>query len=351
MALKKIIRWHGEKDPIPLLYYKQIPGIEGVVTSLYNLPLGQIWPLEKLKMLKIQVEKIGLTLEVVDSFRIHEDIKLGKPTRDALIENYKVNIRNLAKLGIKLICYNFMPLFDWTRTEMEHQLPDGSNTLALKMSIVKKIVPEKGINLPGWGTNYPPEKLKEFLKEYENITEEILWENCSYFLKKILPVAEEVGIKMAIHPDDPPYSVFGLPRIMKNANDIRRLVNLSNSPANGLTICTGSLASGPGNDIPAIIREFKDKIYFCHFRNVKLEKNGDFYESGHFSDTGNNDMFEIMKALHDIKFDGYIRPDHGRMIWGEKAIPGYGLYDRALGVAYINGLWEAIDKIEKGKKL
>lgn len=349
MALKKIMRWHGENDPVPLEYYNQIPDLYGVVTSLYHLPLGQIWPMEELSRMKAKVEALGLKLELVDSFRIHEDIKLGKPTRDALIENYKTNIRNLAKLGIKLICYNFMPLFDWTRTEMEYQLPDGSNTLALKMEVVQSIVPENGINLPGWGTNYPPEKLHGLMKEYEGVTEEDLWENCAYFLERILPAAEEAGIRMAIHADDPPYSIFGLPRIMKNAEDIRRLLAFSDSPANGLTICTGSLASGPGNDIPAMIREFGSRVYFVHFRNVKLEENGDFYESGHFSDTGNNDMFEIMKALYDIGFDGYIRPDHGRMIWGEKAVPGYGLYDRALGMTYINGLWEAIDKMSRLK--
>lgn len=345
--MKKIFRWHGENDLIPLKYIAQIPGIEGIVTSLYNLPLGQLWPMDKIKKLQLKAKEYGLKLEVVDSFRIHEDIKLGKPSRDELIPNYCENIRNLAKCGIKLICYNFMPVFDWTRTEMNYSLPDGSNTLAFDTKTVKNIDPSKGIELPGWGTNYKSEVLSKLLKEYEKISEEELWQNFDYFLKKVIPVAEEAGISMAIHPDDPPFPIFGLPRIMKNAEDMKRLINFMDSPANGLTICTGSLGSSPKNDIPAIIREFgaKNKVKFVHFRNVKLMENGDFYETGHYTKAGSLDMAEIMKALYDVKFDGYIRPDHGRMIWGEAGVPGYGLYDRALGMAYINGLYEGIKKV------
>ncbi len=344
--MKAIFRWHGEKDPISLQYISQIPDLYGIVTSLYNLPLGQVWPLDKIIEARDLAVEHGLKLEVVDSFRIHEDIKLGKPSRDELIPNYCENIRNLAKVGIKLICYNFMPVFDWTRTNMTYQLPDGSNTLSFDMATIDAIDPTKGVDLPGWGTNIKPEDLQRLLKEYEAFGEERLWESLEYFLKAVIPVAEEAGIKMGIHADDPPRPIFSFPRIVKNADDIRRLLNIVDSPANGLTICTGSLGSIHGNDVPAIIREFgaRGKVFFVHARNVKLFENGDFYESGHHTSSGSLDMAEIVKALHDIDFDGYLRPDHGRMIWGETGIPGYGLYDRALGISYILGLWEGFKK-------
>lgn len=347
--MKIIFRWHGEKDPIPLEYISQIHGLYGIVTSLYHLPLGEVWPIEKIKKAQEEAKKHGLKLELVDSFRIHEDIKLGKPSRDKLIPNYCENIKKLAACGIKVICYNFMPVFDWTRTNMEYQLPDGSNTLSFDMETINNIDPSKGIELPGWGTNYSPEALQAMLKEYEGISEEKLFENFKYFLERIIPVAEEAGIKMALHPDDPPRPIFNLPRIVKNAEDYRKIIDCIDSPANGITLCTGSLGSVAGNDVPALIREFGKckKIHFIHARNVKLFENGDFYESGHITESGSLNMGEIIKALYEIDYEGYIRPDHGRMIWGETGVPGYGLYDRALGVAYLNGLWEGINKASK----
>lgn len=345
---KMIFRWHGEGDPISLEYIKQIPGLYGIVTSLYKLPLGEIWPVDAIKDYMTQAEAYGLKLEVVDSFRIHEDIKLGKPNRDKLIPNYCQNIRNLAACGIKIVCYNFMPVFDWTRTNMTYQLEDGSNTLSFDMDTVNNVDPKKGIDLPGWGTNYKPEVLQALLAEYADVSEEQLWKNCEYFLERIIPVAEEVGIKMALHADDPPRSIFGLPRVLKNVEDHRRLLDFIDSPANGLTICTGSLGSDLNNDVPGMIREFgkRGRVHFVHARNVMVNEKGDFYESGHQTCSGSLDMAEIMKALYEIGFDGYMRPDHGRMIWGETGIPGYGLYDRALGIAYLNGLWEGIAKIK-----
>lgn len=343
-----IFRWHGDQDPISLEKINQIPGLYGIVTSLYKLPLGEIWPMDILQEYKKKAAEYGLTLEVVDSFRIHEDIKLGKPNRDTLIPNYCENIRNLAKIGIKLICYNFMPVFDWTRTQMEYALPDGSHTLAFDEKTIENIDWKKGIDLPGWGTNIEPKRLQELLAEYSQVTEEQMWDNLKYFLERVLPVCEEVGIKLGLHPDDPPRPIFGLPRICKNLEDLQHLIDLVPSPANGLTICTGSLGSVAGNDVPAIIRHFgkQGKIFFVHARNVKLFENGDFYESGHTSASGSLDMEAVMEALYDTGFDGYLRPDHGRMIWGETGVPGYGLYDRALGIMYLQGLWEAITKIK-----
>lgn len=369
--MRLILRWHGYNDPVPLKYYAQIPNIYGVVTSLYRMPLGAVWDEKVIQDLVREVESYHLKLEIVDSFRIHEDIKRGYDTRDALIDNYKENIRMLAANGIKVICYNFMPVFDWTRTNLSYILPDGSDCLAFEASKIKKIDARKGINLPGWGTNYRPEELQNLLKSYETITEDTLWENFKYFLDAIIPTAEECGVKMALHPDDPPRTIFGLPRIVKNADDYRRIIHHIDSPSNCITFCCGSFGSDPDNDIPAMIREFgREKIPFVHFRNIRRMEDGSFYESGHVTESGSNDMGEVMRALYDIEFDGYLRPDHGRRIWdeawgncnitlpdgtcvterradgygGEKPAAGYGLFDRALGAAYALGLWEGIDK-------
>jgi mannonate dehydratase len=308
--------------------------------------VGEVWPLDKLQALRARIEDAGLKFEVVESVPTHEDIKLGKPTRDRLIANFQQNIRHCAAVGVKVICYNFMPVFDWTRTEMAKELPDGSFTLAFDAKAIAKIDPGKGIALPGWDASYKPEQLKSLLAEYKAVNEETLWANLEYFLKAIIPVAEEAGIKMAMHPDDPPRPIFGLPRIVKNREDLQRLVKIVDSTANGLTLCSGSLGADLCNSVEALVREFgnQGRIHFGHLRNVKVEPDGTFYESSHRSCDGSLDMAAIVKAYHDIGFEGYVRPDHGRMIWGETGKPGYGLYDRALGVVYLNGLWEAISK-------
>ena len=344
--MKMTFRWYGESDPVKLEYIRQIPGIYGIVSAIYDVPVGEVWPMEKLQTLRKRIEDAGLKFEVVESVPVHEDIKLGKPSRVRLIANFQQNIRNCAAAGVKVICYNFMPVFDWTRTEMARQLPDGSFTLAFDAQAVARIDPEMGIALPGWDASYKPEALKSLLDEYRSVSEEILWGNLEYFLKAIIPVAEAAGIRMAMHPDDPPRPIFGLPRIVKNRDDLARLVKIVDSPANGLTLCSGSLGADPGNDIEALVREFggMGRIHFGHLRNVKIEPDGSFYESTHRSSDGSLDMAAIVKAYHDVGFDGYVRPDHGRMIWGETGKPGYGLYDRALGAVYLNGLWEAFSK-------
>ena len=347
--MKMTFRWYGDSDPVSLEYIRQIPGMYGVVSAIYDVPVGEVWPVEKLQVLRQRIESAGLAFEVVESIPVHEDIKLGKPTRDRLIANFQQSIRNCAAVGVKVICYNFMPVFDWTRTEMAKVLPDGSTTLAFDAKEVAKIDPEQGISLPGWDASYKPEELKALLNEYKSVNEEKLWENFEYFLKKIIPVAEEVGVKMACHPDDPPRPIFGLPRIVKNRNDLARLVSVIDSPSNGLTLCTGSLGADLGNDIVSLVREFggRQKIHFTHIRNVKTEADGTFHESMHLSRDGSLDMAAIVKAYCDTGFTGYWRPDHGRMIWGETGKPGYGLYDRALGATYVNGMYEAICKYGK----
>ena len=344
--MKMSFRWYGDGDPVRLSYIRQIPGIHGIVSAVYDVPVGQTWPVENIKALKAKIESQGMAFEVIESVPVHEDIKLGKPARDRLIANYQQTIRNLGQCGLKVICYNFMPVFDWTRTTLEKVLPDGSTTLAFSTREVEEIDLAAGISLPGWDSSYKLEELRNLLAEYAAIGEEQLWDNLSYFLKAIVSVAEESGVKMAIHPDDPPRPIFGLPRIVKNRDDLARLVGIVDSDANGLTLCSGSLGAGPQNNVEALVREFggMGRIHFAHLRNVKVNAAGDFEETAHKSDCGSLDMAAIVKAYHDVGYEGYARPDHGRMIWGESGKPGYGLYDRALGAVYLNGLWEAMQK-------
>jgi mannonate dehydratase len=336
---------------VTLDYIRQIPGMDGIVSAVYDVPVGEIWPVETIKALKSKIESYGLAFDVIESVPVHEDIKLGKPTRDRLIANYAQTLRNLAACGLKVVCYNFMPVFDWTRTTLAKVLPDGSTTLSFDVDVVDKIDLSKGIDLPGWDASYKPAELKALLAEYASVGEETLWANLTYFLKGVIPVADEVGIKMAIHPDDPPRPIFGLPRIVKNRDDLKRLLSIVDVPANGLTLCSGSLGADCKNDIVALVREFAGlgRIHFAHLRNVKVNEKGDFFETGHRSDTGSLDMGEIVRAYYEAGFAGYVRPDHGRMIWGETGKPGYGLYDRALGAVYLNGLWEGIDKVKKAE--
>ena len=349
-------RWFGEeKDTVSLEQIRQIPGVTGVVPALHTLPCGEKWPLDMILKMKEQIEKAGLSMECIESVNVHEDIKLGLPSREKYIENYIESIRNLSKAGVKVICYNFMPVFDWTRTDLAADMGNGATCLAYNGEQIEGKSPEdmfreidensNGYAMPGWETERMGE-IKELFQKYKGVTADDLWKNLEYFLKKIIPVCEECGVKMAIHPDDPPWDIFGLPRIIKDIDSIKRCLKLVDSPCNGLTFCTGSLGASKNNDLPAMIREVGNRIYFAHIRNVKREGNR-FHETAHLSSEGSLDIYEIVKALQDVGFDGYIRPDHGRMIWGEKARPGYGLYDRALGAAYLNGVWEAALKARK----
>jgi mannonate dehydratase len=243
-----------------------------------------------------------------------------------------------------------MPVFDWLRSELEHQNADGSNSLAYDEETVKSMNPlTSTLSLPGWDESYTKEGLKELLNTYKSIDEEKLWANLTTFLKTIIPVAEESGIKMAIHPDDPPWGLFGLPRIITNEANLERFLKIVDSPANGLTFCTGSLGANPDNNLPKMIRKFGNRIYFAHLRNIKWTGDRCFAETGHPTGCGSLEMFEIVKALYESGFDWYIRPDHGRMIWGETGRYGYGLYDRALGATYLAGLWEAVEKMSNGR--
>ena len=359
--MKLTFRWYGEgRDSVTLQNIRQIPGCTGLMGLLDDKAAGEVWPEEEIKAYIDHVHEAGLECEVIESVNVHEDIKLGLPTRDQYIENYITSIRNLAKYGVKVIVYNFMPVLDWLRTDLARVIPeDGSNSLyydeqelgsMTPVEIVKRTAENSnGFSLPGW----EPERLADLervMELYRSVDEDALLKNYQYFLEAIIPVCEEVGIRMACHPDDPGWKIFGLPRIAHDQEGFDKIIALKDSPANTVCLCTGSLGSNVKNDIPAIIRHFgsMDRIGCLHVRNIKhLGADRRFRESAHLSSEGDLDMFEIMKAVYDTCPDTYIRPDHGRMIWDEVGRPGYVLYDRALGLTYLNGLWEAICKMSK----
>ena len=352
--MEMTFRWYGSKfDTVTLEQIRQIPGVTGVITTLYDTAPGEVWSRERIRALKAEVEASGLHIAGIESVNVHDAIKVGSEDRDQYIANYIETLENLGKEDIHLVCYNFMPVFDWTRTELARKRPDGSTVLAYTQAAVDALDPEKmfesiagdtnGSIMPGW----EPErmaKVKELFELYKDVDDEKLFANLVYFLEKIMPVCSEYDIKMAIHPDDPAWSVFGLPRIIINKENILRLMHAVDDVHNGVTFCSGSYGTNLENNLPEMIRALEGRIHFAHVRNLKFNSPDDFEEAAHLSSDGTFDMYEIVKALYETGFEGPIRPDHGRMIWGEVAMPGYGLYDRALGAAYINGLWEAIDK-------
>ncbi len=352
--MEMTFRWFGTgHDTVTLKQIRQIPGVTGVITTLYDKMPGELWTQDEIDALKKEVELEGLHIAGIESVNIHDDIKTGSGKRDEYIDNYIETLRNLGKEGIHMVCYNFMPVFDWTRTELARVRPDGSTVMAYNQKAVDAMIPEKmfdsiagdmnGSVMPGW----EPERLahvKELFEQYKDVTEEDLFNNLQYFLEKIMPVCDEYDINMAIHPDDPAWSVFGLPRIAISKDNLVRITKLVDNVHNGITFCTGSYGSSIANNLTETIWALKGRIHFGHIRNLKFNTPDDFEEAAHLSSDGDFDMYAIMKALYDSGFDGPIRPDHGRMIWGEVAMPGYGLYDRALGATYLNGLWEAISK-------
>ncbi|MDO4285041.1 MAG: mannonate dehydratase [Eubacteriales bacterium] len=346
--MKLSFRWYGQDDKVTLEQIRQIPGMYSIVTAVYDVPVGEVWSRESIAQLKRDTEAAGLAFEVIESIPVHEDIKLGKDTRDRLIENYCENIRRVAEAGVKCVCYNFMPVFDWTRTQLDHRLPDGSTSLVYYQEQVDQVNPlqsESDLTLPGWDASYTRQELREVVAQYQAMTEEKLWDNLRYFLERVIPVAAQCDVNMAIHEDDPCWSIFGLPRIITDEKNLDRFLSLVDDPHNGITLCTGSLGCSCKNDVVKMAAKYAamGRIHFVHMRNVQVLENG-FEERAHLSSCGSLDMYAIMKALYDNGFDGYVRPDHGRMIWGETGRPGYGLYDRALGATYLNGLWEAIVK-------
>ena len=305
--MEMTLRWYGSKfDTVTLQQIRQIPGVTGVITTLYDTAPGDVWSRERIQEMKAEVAAAGLHVAGIESVNVHDAIKTGSADRDKYIDNYI------------------------------ETLEDMFASISGDMN---------GTVMPGW----EPErmaKIKELFAMYKDIDDEKLFENLKYFLERIMPVCDKYDINMAIHPDDPAWSVFGLPRIIINKKNILRMMEMVDNPHNGVTFCSGSYGTNLENDLPDMIRSLKGRIHFAHVRNLKFNSPTDFEEAAHLSSDGTFDMYEIMKALYEIGFDGPIRPDHGRMIWGEVAMPGYGLYDRALGAAYLNGLWEAIEKGE-----
>ena len=355
--MRMTLRWYGPGfDSVTLEQIKQIPGVTGVITTLYDVPAGDEWTYDRVKGLKDIVEAAGLKIEGIESINIHDSIKIGTPDRDKYIDNYIKSLEAVGKNDIHMVCYNFMPVFDWTRTDLAKMRPDGSTVLAYDQKVVDTIDPQtffnqttdnsNGFVMPGW----EPERLAHVHKlfdAYKDVTSDKLFDNLVYFLNAIGPVCEKYDIKMAIHPDDPAWPVFNLPRIITGKEAILKMLKAVDKPYNGITLCMGSLGTNLNNDLPDIIRSCKGRVHFAHIRNLHHFAPGVFEEAAHLSSDGSFDMYEAVKALHDIGYDGPARPDHGRTIWGEKCMPGYGLYDRALGAMYIQGLWEAIDKAEK----
>ena len=363
MSMKMGWRWYGEgNDPITLSDIKQIPGVEEIVWALHSKMPGEIWEEAEIKEVVDQIHAAGFDATVVESVNVHDDIKIGLPTRDKYIENYKQCIRNLSKFGVKTICYNFMPVFDWTRTDLFHPIGDGSTALFYQKDLIKgdykamadyimSFTEKYHMTFPGW----EPErmaKLDELFKAYAPVTKEKLWENLKYFLEALMPTCRECDIKMAIHMDDPPWDIFGLPRLLVDAESIDRFLSMVDDPYNCLTLCSGSLNANPNNNVAEIVRKHCDRIAFAHIRNIHHFDNGDFSEAAHRDCCGETGIIEILRAYHDNGFEGYIRPDHGRQLWEEgpgNCRPGYGKYDRALGIQYMLGVWDLLDRLDEEK--
>lgn len=358
--MEMTFRWYGRNnDTISLEDIKQIPNTTGIVWALHEKAVGAVWEKKEIKEEVEYIESHGFSAKVVESVNVHESIKLGNSECDELIENYKQTIENLAEYGVEVICYNFMPIFDWTRTEMFHPLEDGSTALYFDYEKVKSLDPRElietvasssnNLTMPGWEKE-KLDQISELIESYKSVDEEKLWENFSYFINAIIPTAERCGIKMAIHPDDPPYSIFNLPRIITGAKSYERMFEINDSPNNAITLCTGSMGASKKNDMAKIVKKYHKHAPFMHIRNVQISDDSSFIEKSHYTEDGDIDIKQIMKNLSDVDYKGYIRPDHGRHLWEEECRPGYGLYDRALGIMYLNGLWDAYQLEKEGEK-
>lgn len=384
--MEQTFRWFGETDSVKLSDIKQA-GATAVVTALHHIPNGEIWEKEEVLKVKNNIESTGLTWSFIESIPIHENIKLRTGDYLQRIENYKQSIKNVAECGIKNICYNFMPVLDWTRTHLFWKLNDGSTALRFdkvemavfecfmmkredvensytadiiekakirfsKMSSEEKQRLEDSIlkGLPGTVDDLTIPIFKEMIAQYNDVSHQTLKANLSYFLNEVIPVAEENGVKMAIHPDDPPFDIMGLPRIIKSEKDLDDLVGFIDSPSNGITFCTGSLGANPENNLSKMIEKFGDKIHFLHLRNVKREADGSFYEDNHLD--GSSDMYEIVKAVVILENKRGVqipmRPDHGHQMLNDlendKAYAGYTAIGRLRGLAELRGLELGIKK-------
>ena len=385
--MEKTWRWFGKKDKITLPMLRQI-GVEGIVTALHEVPNGEIWTVEAINDLKSYIESYGLRWSVVESLPVCEAIKYAGAEREQLIENYKVSLANLGKCGIKTVCYNFMPVIDWIRTDLQHPWPDGTSSLYYdrirfayfdirileregaekdyteeelqKVAELDKVITEAEkdalidtiiVKTQGFvngnikeGDKNPVSIFKRLLALYKDINRDALRENMRYFLSAIMPVCEEYGVNMCVHPDDPPFQVLGLPRIVTNENDIEWFLNAVDNPHNGLTFCAGSLSAGEHNDTRELAKKFAKRTHFVHLRSTAAMQGGNFIESSHL--TGRGHLIDLIRIFENENPGLPMRVDHGRMMLGDEDKgynPGYSFHGRMLALAQVEGMMAVVD--------
>ena len=389
--MEKTWRWFGKKDKITLPMLRQI-GVEGIVTALHDVPNGEIWTVEAINDLKSYIESYGLRWSVVESLPVCEAIKYAGAEREQLIENYKVSLANLGKCGIKTVCYNFMPVIDWIRTDLQHPWPDGTSSLYYdhirfayfdirileregaekdyteeelqKVAELDKVITEAEkdalidtiiVKTQGFvngnikeGDKNPVSIFKRLLALYKDIDRDALRENMRYFLSAIMPVCEEYGVNMCVHPDDPPFQVLGLPRIVTNENDIEWFLNAVDNPHNGLTFCAGSLSAGEHNDTRELAKKFAKRTHFVHLRSTAAMQGGNFIESSHL--TGRGHLIDLIRIFENENPGLPMRVDHGRMMLGDEDKgynPGYSFHGRMLALAQVEGMMAVVDDEKK----
>ena len=389
--MEKTWRWFGKKDKITLPMLRQI-GVEGIVTALHDVPNGKIWTMEAINDLKSYIESYGLRWSVVESLPVCEAIKYAGAEREQLIENYKISLANLGKCGIKTVCYNFMPVIDWIRTDLQHPWPDGTSSLYYdrirfayfdirileregaekdyteeelqKVAELDKVITEAEkdalidtiiVKTQGFvngnikeGDKNPVSIFKRLLALYKDIDRDALRENMRYFLSAIMPVCEEYGVNMCVHPDDPPFQVLGLPRIVTNENDIEWFLNAVDNPHNGLTFCAGSLSAGEHNDTRELAKKFAKRTHFVHLRSTAAMQGGNFIESSHL--TGRGHLIDLIRIFENENPGLPMRVDHGRMMLGDEDKgynPGYSFHGRMLALAQVEGMMAVVDDEKK----